>query len=122
MGQGNNGISRWADNRPSLSPGGTHKGWQVTELLACGGGMVGRTDREDVDRMQPAAGVAYLMAGELAADIGVRVTPGGGGGRQSAVEIAGALVERGPVRSAQSDAAIGLGQVVQVRVAEHDDL
>ena len=39
----------------------------------------------------------------------------------NAVEIAGALVERGAVRSAQSDAATGLRQVVQVRVAEHDD-
>src|ERR1700689_848552 len=83
--------------------------------------MVGRTDREDVDGVQPAAGVAYLMAGELSADVGERVTLDGRGARPGAVEIARALVERGTVRGAQPDAATGLGQVVQVGVPEHDD-
>jgi hypothetical protein len=43
------------------------------------------------------------MAGELAADIGECVMLRGRGGRQGAVEIAGALIERGTVRSAQPE-------------------
>jgi hypothetical protein len=62
------------------------------------------------------------MPGEPAADVGERVVIGLRGGLQRRVELVRALVERGTVAGAQPDAGAGLGQVVQVRVAEDDDL
>ena len=55
--------------------------------------MVGRADREDVHRVQPAARVAYLVLGELAADVGERVAVGRRGRGQGAVEGVGTPVQ-----------------------------
>ena len=106
------------------SPGVPAEDGLVAELLAGRGGVVGRADREEVHRVQPAARIADLVPGELAADVGVHdvaVGRRGHGRAQGAVQGVGACVERGPVLGAQPDAAARLGQVVQVRVAEHHD-
>jgi branched-chain amino acid transport system ATP-binding protein len=95
----------------------------IAQFLAVGVGMVGGADVEDVHRVQPAGrAVAYLMPGEPAADVGKGVMASGRGGGQDAVQLVGALVQLGPVRRAQPEAAAGLGQVVQLGVVEHDDL
>ncbi len=77
--------------------------------------MVGRADREDVDRIQPAAGVAYLVSGELAPDVGERVAVGLRGLGQGAVQIIRAPVERGTVRGAQSGLKITFNLIFTAR-------
>ena len=85
-------------------------------------GVVGRAERKDVHRVQPAAGVAYLVSAELPADVGERVAIIRRGRAQGIVEGVGASVEREAVLGAQPDAGARLGQVVQVGIAEQHDL
>ena len=96
----------------------------VALLLPRRGGVVGRADRQDVHRVQPAAApVADLMMGELGADVGEGdVAAGRGGVAHHGVELVGGAVEGGPVRGAQPDAGARLGQVVKLRVVEQHDL
>src|SRR6516225_2631042 len=106
-----------------MSVGGSGEDGEVTLVLPGGGGMVGRAEREDVHRVQPAVGVAYLVPGELAADVGERVVIGQRGGLDGAVEPVRALVERDAVAGAEPEAEeAGPGQVIQLGVVEHDDL
>src|SRR6478609_433218 len=139
-GPGRAGLHRPPAGRPGLGTAGGGTGtraWEaaglagvpaehglVTELLTGRGGMVGRADREEVHRVQPAVRVAYLVRGELAADIGVHdagIGRPGHGRLQGTVQGVGPRVERGPVLGAQPDARAGLGQVIQVGVAEQHD-
>src|SRR5882757_9806906 len=67
-------------------------------------GVVGLRDVQEVDRVQPAAGIADLVACEDPAHVGEYVTVPGGGRLALAVQLVRALVEVGPVGRAQADA------------------
>jgi hypothetical protein len=114
-------LSAGATTDVGTLPGRRDEGRLVRARLSGGRGVVGLADVKDVNRVQPAAGIADLVTGERSPDVAENVAVPSGCGPQLPVKLVGGRVEVRAVGCAQPDARGRSGQVVQLGVIEQDN-